>query len=415
MGYKKNKRKRNGKRQKEHNGAGSFSCYEHTDGSKTLCYTFSYKDANGKTKRKSVTGYSENECIQKKEEFLKKQLSNLPENLQNATIIQLIQIQREINIKLGKCNVCGDMRNASTQKIFEKLPIENPIGLIPIKDITADMIESFKIELPLRYSQSVIKKIFIQLRQAFDYAKRKGIIENNLLDDPQLNTVPVSKKETKTVTAYTREEEIEFFNLLDNKKIRKNENDYRLQLHISACTGMRMGEINALTVESVDLDKKIVHITRTISRGENYTPTLKEGTKTKKGKRDVPITQTSLPYFQEALNNYKENKEHLLFYNHNNDTYITTQQVNDWTRRFCEKNGIRFDGVHMLRHTFATNCARNKMPITILAEILGHEDTKITNKYYITINNEDKAKALEEAMQCLENNIADTKNMNNNY
>ena len=55
------------------------------------------------------------------------------------------------------------------------------------------------------------------------------------------------------------------------------------------------------------------------------------------------------------------------------------------------------------------------MPITILAEILGHEDTKITNKYYITINNEDKAKALEEAMQCLENNIADTKNMNNNY
>ena len=155
------------------------------------------------------------------------------------------------------------MRNASTQKIFEKLPIENPIGLIPIKDITADMIESFKIELPLRYSQSVIKKIFIQLRQAFDYAKRKGIIENNLLEDPQLNTVPISKKETKTVTAYTREEEIEFFNLLDNKKIRKNENDYRLQLHISACTGMRMGEINALTVESVDLDKKIVHITRT--------------------------------------------------------------------------------------------------------------------------------------------------------
>lgn len=409
MGYKKNKRKRNGKRPKEHNGAGSFSCYEHADGSKTLSYTFSYKDANGKTNRKSVTGYSENECIKKREEFLKKQLSTLPENLKNATIIQLIQIQREINMKLGKCNECGDMRNASTQKIFEQLPIENPIGLIPIKDITADMIESFKIELPLRYSQSVIKKIYIQLRQAFGYAKRKGIIENNLLDDPELNTVPVSKKETKTVTAYTHEEEIEFFKLLDNKKIRKNENDYRLQLRISAYTGMRMGEINALTVESVDLDKNIVHVTRTISRGENYKPTLKEDTKTRKSKRDVPISQIALPYFQEALKNYNENKEHLLFYNHRNDTYITTQQVNDWTRRFCKKNGIRFDGVHMLRHTFATNCARTGMDITILAEILGHEDTKITNKYYITINNEDKAKALEKVMQSLENNITDTK------
>ncbi len=398
MAYRQNKRKRNGKRPKEHNGEGSYKEYRLRNGEMKLSYTFTYKDINGKSKRKTVTGISEVDCNNKKEDFLRKELRNLPENLKNATIVQLVELQRDINIKTNKCHEAGDSRNESTQKIFERLPVDNPIGFIPIKDITESTIERFRNELPDRYSQSVIRKIYIQLRQAFKLAVRKKIIDENLLDDPELNTAPTSKIKTKTVNAFTPSEEKEFFELLDNIKIRKNGNDYRLQLHISQTTGLRMGEINALTIDSVNLKKKVIYVNKTISRSKKYRPVLKSGTKTKKGTRVVPISDAALPYLEKAVNNFIPNSDNLLFYDHKKKSYITTQQVNDWTKRFCKKNNIRYEGVHMIRHTFATNCARNGMPINILAEILGHEDTKVTMKYYITIENEDKSKALNDVI-----------------
>lgn len=395
MAYRENKRKRNGIRPKEHNGEGSFKTRIGKNGKKMFYLTFSYLTIDGKKARKTVSGISDVDCYKKRDEFLNSIKLNLPEQIENATIVDLIILSRKENIDTGNCHEQGDSRNQSTQKIFEKYPVANPIGNIPIKDVTSELIEKFKYEIRFKYSESVIKKIFIQLRQAYNLAVKKRIISENPLDDKKLNTLPESEKKTKEIDAYNEKELKRFFEVFENLKLSKNQKDYRPQLFIELATGMRMGEINALTVDCVDLEHDVVIINKTISRGKNYKPFLKNGTKTKKGNREIPITPNVKKYFEEALKKYAPNNQKLLFFDHKNNKVITTQQVNDWTRRICEKNDLRFEGVHMLRHTFATVCARKNMSITILAKILGHEDTKITMKYYITVDNDDKKKALE--------------------
>lgn len=395
MAYKASKRKRNGVRPKEGNGEGSFRTYRKKNGEKVFCFTFSYTDLNGNKMRKTVTGTSDVDCYKKRDSFLAYELNNLPNELKNATLSNMITLKRLNLINFGNCNEAGDSRNQSTQKIFEKYPIESPIGLMKIRDIDKNAIIAFRNELPNRYSQSVIDKIYILLRGAFKVAKNKGVIENNILSDPELNTKPKSNIKTKIVDAFNQSEEAHFFDLIDSIKIRKGCNDYRIQLHISDATGMRMGEINALTLESIDINKKTISVTRTISRGKKYKPCLKNKPKTEKSNRTIPISCIAMPYIQQALDNYIPNEEHLLFYHHKTKSYITTQQVTDWTKKKLKNTDIKFDGVHKLRHTFATNCARNNMPISILAKILGHEDTKVTMKYYITIDNLDMEEALD--------------------
>lgn len=96
---------------------------------------------------------------------------------------------------------------------------------------------------------------------------------------------------------------------------------------------MRMGEINALTPDCIDFENNVIHVSATISKGVDSKSFVKEGTKTETGVRDVPISNTLRPYLEEALKKYRRNKQKLLFYDHNTDKVITTNQVNSYYKR----------------------------------------------------------------------------------
>lgn len=104
-----------------------------------------------------------------------------------------------------------------------------------------------------------------------------------------------------------------------------------------------MGEINALTLDSIDFDNNVIHVSATISKGADNKSFVKEGTKTKTGIRDVPISNTLKPYLEEAIKRYKKNKENLIFFDHKTKKVITTNQVNCYYKRVCEAAGIESD------------------------------------------------------------------------
>jgi integrase len=177
---------------------------------------------------------------------------------------------------------------------------------------------------------------------------------------------------------------------MTSKKPPAGRNDYRLQLFIELYSGMRMGEINALTPDCIDFENNVIHVSATISKGVDSKSFVKEGTKTETGVRDVPISNTLRPYLEEALRRYKSNKQKLVFYDHTSKSVITTSQVNSYYRRVCDSVGIETSGQHSLRHTFATRMREAGADMKATSEMMGHEGIMITLTTYTDASREFK-------------------------
>ena len=178
-----------------------------------------------------------------------------------------------------------------------------------------------------------------------------------------------------------------------------NRNYYKYQLLIEIYSGCRMGEINALTIDDVNFETGNLEIWRTVTKTRNgnmkLEPVLGETTKTQEGTRLVPMCDELLPIMHEVVDNYKPNKEKLLFPNLNGiSCCISTSQVNSAFKRICKNAGIKEYGQHMLRHTFATRCIENGVEIASLSSILGHTDVN-TTMIYVDVFGPQKKKEME--------------------
>lgn len=173
--------------------------------------------------------------------------------------------------------------------------------------------------------------------------------------------------------------------MLNDFKVPRNRNDYKLQLLIELCSGMRMGEINALRTEDIDLENGLVHVRATISRGLEYRNFIKDGAKTDAGVRDIPVNKALESVLKEALERVQKNPFDLIFYDYLKKDLITTSQVNCFFHRICKKAGISKRGQHALRHTFATRCIEVGVPAVVLKNWLGHRVIHMTLDIYADV------------------------------
>ena len=114
----------------------------------------------------------------------------------------------------------------------------------------------------INYSQSAIDKIYNQLRQTFKEAVRRKIIKDNPMDELKK---PKSKKAERKVRALSTEEQAKLVDILLTDKSIK----YVPQMLISMFTGMRMGEVNALTINDINTKFNFINVDKTITRKEH--------------------------------------------------------------------------------------------------------------------------------------------------
>ena len=359
-------------------GEGSF---RYTS-SGTLEYRFSYKDKNGISRRKSVTARDMKECYRKAGEFLSKLdfISNGGDP--DKTIPGILKESYDKDLKMGFVGEQGYCRNLSNLKVLEK----TGIGSKPIRVIRKDEVRDCFDILGKHYSNSLIKQFFRAVKLAFKLAGEQGLITYNFMEDHDMKCPKIGKP-VKKVSGLTREHQKKLIDALEAMDPPYGRNDYRLQLFIEMYSGMRMGEINALRREDIDLDNNVIYVRSTISRGLDYKEFVKNGTKTDTGKRKIPISKALRPYLEEALAQQKPNKDNLIFYDYNKNDVISTIQVNSFYQRICRKIGIPADGQHALRHTFATRCIESGIPAVVLKTWLGHRDIHTTLDTYTDVFN----------------------------
>lgn len=141
---------------------------------------------------------------------------------------------------------------------------------------------------------------------------------------------------------------------------------------ISAVTGMRIGELCALKWSDIDLEKRIITVTKTMQRikntgGKTATKIVITPPKSKTSAREIPLPEVLY--------------SHLKIMKKDDNCYVLTGE-----KIFAEPRTMqyRFKSVlkklclpqvnfHALRHMFATRCVAIGVDVKTLSEILAHK------------------------------------------
>lgn len=297
----------------------------------------------------------------------------------DATIPELVEAKYKLDYELSYVGIQGFNRSMETPGIIKR----SPLGKMPIVTVSKEHIKLF-LATTTKYSNSVIEKLFLQLKIAYKEGINKEIVSRNLMEDREIRR-PKSDKPDKKVRGYTTDEQKLFLETLHNHKVPYGRNSYKKQLLLELYTGMRMGEINALRPDDIDFARKLIKVRRTISLGEKSKPFINTTTKTYDGKRDIPMSKDAEAVLREAIEEMKPDPEGLVSYDHNNRHIITTNQVNNFFRRPCKKSGIEYSGQHALCHTFATRCIESNVQTAVFKNWTGHTDIHVTLDTYADV------------------------------
>ncbi len=364
---------------------------------------FYYIDIDGVKRRKSLSGKSKREVQQKRNEFLEKLfLERSNRETQRRTLTYILQNDAKNDFEL---NVTGE--SAYRRRLYSIRKIEeSAIGDLPVNAINDDMIAEF-LSSCTKYSNSYIRKIYEELNKGFEIAIEEELIIKNPMKKRKARK-PQSVKSDKKVNSLTVSEENQLVNyLLYDYEPRQNRYNIKYQLLIELFSGLRMGEINALTRSDIDFKNSVIIVNKTITNTRDEKPKIGKKPKTYCGNREVPISKRLEPILKEAVQCSKGNPNGLLFYNKENKTLITTNQVNMAFKTICKNAGINKPDVnqHMLRHTFTTRCVEAHIPPEVLKSWLGHSSVDITIDIYTDIQKRFETSEIKKLDDYLDNHI----------
>lgn len=247
----------------------------------------------------------------------------------------------------------------------------------------------------------------------------RALEDNLILKNPVLGSKVIDKKESKA-KSLTLEEQNIFFEYCKNTF-------YDNMFNVAVNTGMRPGELFALTESDIDFENGFIDVNKTLVYQKYLTDTRKtfhlEEPKTKQSYRKVPINSVCKIYLerqiqQKSIVSSKRPKEQndFLFttkYNTPINSVIYADAIHAVIR---EINLLRpnndlfknFSG-HTFRHTFATRCFEHEIDPKVVQSYLGHASVKMTLDLYTHVTKEKSFNDIEKLVDNTPNNIVDFK------
>lgn len=345
-------------------------------------------------KRKSV--------YQKKNEKttdFKKRFSKILTEINEGTYIEkndetfssILKNHIDQKYKDGTTSDRGYKRDLDTFKAIEKT-CNNFINKA-IQKVTLNDINLAK-ELIKNYSKSSIDKIWRLINKTFKIAISRRLIVFNIMEDEDLKK-PISKKDTKHVESLTVDEEKKLVDILNNEE---KHHKYRNILLLQLNTGMRIGEVLALSKDCIDLKNKTITVYRTLTRDLKEQVIMGKTTKTgEDGVRTFPMADATQKIITDVMKSKIFNIHNLLFWDYTKSNFVTPSQIDSYLVRLNKKYKIA-DNIssHVLRHTFITRCVENGMFIKAIQKIVGHKpNSSITVDVYTSVSNDFVLKELE--------------------
>jgi len=251
-----------------------------------------------------------------------------------------------------------------------------PIAYKAIGEIVADDIQEYVNQLTAKgYAETTIKK---QLRIVTAPLKHAAA-QHRISVDPTAGIVLPNatqvKKKPRDVTAYTNEEQARLRAVL-----RTGKRCGYAAIEMMLETGMRVGEVLALDWRNVNLTQRIVRIEATVVRLANRKQShIQAGAKSASSNRTIPLSTRAM----EILLELKRHAVSPWVFEGGDGERLSYEALRYQTQIALEEAGLPYRGLHIFRHTFATNCYYRGCDVKILSKLLGHADVNITYNTYI--------------------------------
>ena len=227
-----------------------------------------------------------------------------------------------------------------------------------------------------KLNPNTVNNIITVLMQIIKYGENHGEIDYFNYD------VIKPAASVKELEVLTEDEQKKLVNA-----IKPNITNENVGILLSLYTGLRIGEICALTWEDIDITAGTIYITKTLQRISvpnkdtgSKTTVIIDTPKSHKSIRKIPVPDFLLTELKR------------LSFRCHVKSYVLTSSEARYTeprayqykfKKYLKQAGIRNVNFHALRHTFATRAIEQNVDIKSLSEILGHSTVSFTLDKYV--------------------------------
>jgi integrase len=224
-------------------------------------------------------------------------------------------------------------------------------------------------------STASIRKMFNIINQSLSHA-----VNGNMITKNPAEPVHLPKHTQKQIKVFTQEEQ--------NRFLECSKGDALHELFILALdTGIRLGELLALTWDDVDFDNETIHVNKNLITVKDFYNTaesnniliIQDTPKTKASIRKVPLTKRSL----ELLKKMNPDQSAIgSIFRTKTKNFISPRNAERSFCRIAAKAGISKCNFHTARHSYATRLFELGIPAKVVSELLGHSKVSHTLDIY---------------------------------
>jgi integrase len=246
------------------------------------------------------------------------------------------------------------------------------IGDVLLTQLTERRVYEFIDGLTTEVSVAMARKVLATLKRVITSAQRRGQVGRNVIIDKQIRVTGSSEFQKRLP------ERSELQRLLA-----ASDPDTRVLFLTAMLTGLRRGELRALSWDDVRFDERVIRV----RRSARETGTIK-ATKTRKGRRDIPMGANLMRELKAWKLKCPNGPEQLVF---PNGAGRVESGSNIWNRRFVptmkaaglvDQEGKPVFRFHDLRHAAAALFIEQGMGPKRIQDLMGHASIQMTFDTY---------------------------------
>ncbi len=305
-------------------------------------YVQTYKDLDGRTKRISVVKPNKTRATEKEAyEELQEKINRI---LNPEQKVEKLGYYKAKFLEFKKTSLAE--RSYSMYELYLRKIDDNE----KIEEVTKLRCEKMINKFREDYSPEALKFMVRLFNNFFKFIKKYYLPFFDVHLEFKL-TKEEKAKELQKIKYLEREEIPEILSKIKNNKVR---NVAIIQLH----TGLRIGEVLALTPADIDFKNKTITVNKTkLQNGKISAP------KTISSIRTIEVSDFVLQILHDFISNHK---------------FVFKVCYNTIFRQLKEQK----ISSHIFRHTHVALLIEAGVPIKVISERLGHSDTSITLRIY---------------------------------